>query len=406
MKNRVAVTGLGSISSLGDSTDKFFESVCNASLDFRKIEFPEDYPDLKIYGSYIEELDPKFYLGDKNFRPLDRTARLSLIAATQAVESSKWDKEKLHTNEVGLSLGTMFCSLQSITHFDYNAQTAGVQYAKPLDFANTVINAAAGQLAIWFGLTGPNTTVTTGYTSSAQSCLQAYKTIIYDQAKALLVGGVEELSHPAVIGISRQNNLAIEKEHPLPFDKNRSGFLLGEGSFFMMLESLESCQGNKNIEAEILGGANKFDISQGKDKEQTVSTVIKTINEALAESNISADKIDFVYASANGSETFDDIEAIALSQVFENNNTPIPTTAVKSITGDLLGASGAMQAVCAIKTLQTGKLPGTPNLTDSIIDSDKISVSQQTIDIDANTGLVINIGMDGLICVMVVGKLC
>lgn len=397
-KARVVVTGCGGFSAMGASVDVIFERLCKGESAFSALALPEDYPDLNARGAKIQEFDPKAYLGDRNFRPLDATARYALIAASEALAQSAWSAERLSAAEVGLSLGTQFCSLHSITQFDYSAQMEGVRYAKPLDFANTVINAAAGQLAIWFGLTGANTTIAAGYISGAQAVLHAYQRISCGQEAQLLVGGVEELSQPAVLGYARAGRLAPGTEPPSIYSDQRNGFWLAEGAAFLMVEALDDAYPPAaDTLGELLGGASGFCTGC-----PTVERIASTIGQALAEAGVDAAAIDFVYANGNGLTELDANELSALGQVFGSRAQPVPVVAIKALTGEWLGASGAFQVLFALQSLRTCQLPGMGPCPAEVPAG--ICLNAKTSSNRAKIGLVLTLGVDGYVNALVLGQ--
>src|SRR5205807_10348952 len=169
------------------------------------------------------------YLGRINLRPLDKTSRLAASSARLALDDSGWSAEMVKQEEVGLVLGTMFGSLHTISEFDRRILDAGPAYVSPMDFANTVINASAGQAAIVHKLRGVNSTISTGPTSGLQAIAYASDLIRSGGAKALLAGGVEELCFQSFYNFDRAGLLcACNKSHcAIPFHPQRNGFVLG-----------------------------------------------------------------------------------------------------------------------------------------------------------------------------------
>src|SRR5205823_4016200 len=201
--NRVVITGLGVISPLGYSPARLHDSLCQGLSAIKPIQLFSTTGLGCPLGGEIADFDATKYLGQRNLRPLDRTSRLVASAAQLALADSGWSAEMRNAQEVGLVLGTMFCSVHTISEFDRRALEAGPAYASPMDFSNTVINAAAGQTAIVHNLRGVNTTMSTGITSGLEAIAYAADHIRSGRAPALLAGGADELCFESFYGFDR-----------------------------------------------------------------------------------------------------------------------------------------------------------------------------------------------------------
>src|SRR5258707_553617 len=186
MRNRVVITGMGVVSSLGDSPRALHASLCDGRSGIRPVELFRTAELGCPLGGEIPAFDATKYLGRRNLRPLDRTSRLVASAAQLALEDSGWTAEMRNAEELGLVLGTMFCSVHTISEFDRRALEAGPAYASPMDFSNSVINAAAGQTAIVHNLRGVNTTISTGVTSGIAAIAYATDLIRSGRTRALV----------------------------------------------------------------------------------------------------------------------------------------------------------------------------------------------------------------------------
>ena len=162
MGRRVVITGAGALSAIADSPARLHAELCAGTSGLKPVELFSTEGIGCHQAGEIRPFEPRDYLGERNLRPIDRTSRLMLVAAGQALEGAGWTAEVLTGREAGLVLGTTFCSVRTIAEFDRRGLQLGPSYASPLDFANSVINAAAGQAAIWFGLRGLNSTISAG----------------------------------------------------------------------------------------------------------------------------------------------------------------------------------------------------------------------------------------------------
>ncbi len=206
----VVVTGAGVISSIADSPAGLHAALCEGRSGLKPIElFSTEGLGCHQAGE-IRPFEPRDYLGERNLRPIDRTSRLLLVAAGQALKAAGYpadDAAAMSEQEVGLVLGTTFCSVRTIAEFDRRGLQLGPSYASPFDFANSVINAAAGQAAIWFGLRGSNSTVSAGEASGLAAIAYATDQIRGGRASALLAGGAEELCFESFVGHLRAGRL-------------------------------------------------------------------------------------------------------------------------------------------------------------------------------------------------------
>src|SRR5438270_7817156 len=232
MKN-VVITGAGVVSSLGDTPVELHAALCEGRSGIRPVELFDTRGLGCPLGGEVKGLDAQKYLGSRNLRPLDRTSRLVASAAQLTLDASGWTARMRAGSEVGLVLGTMFCSLHTISEFDRRALEAGPAYASPMDFSNTVINAAAGQTAIAHNLRDVNTTISTGVTSGLEAISYATELIRSGRARALLAGGADELCFESFYGFDRAGVLCRSDisagVFPFPFVKRRDGSALGQG---------------------------------------------------------------------------------------------------------------------------------------------------------------------------------
>src|SRR4029079_1927880 len=231
-----------------------------------------------------------------------------------ALDDSGWAEAMRQDGEGGVALGAMFCSVDTISEFDRRALEAGPRYASPMDFANTVINAAAGQTAIMHNLRGINSTISTGITSGLQAIAYATEVIRSGRARAILAGGADEMCFESFYGFDRAGLLCRSEQcagdFPIPFDKRRNGFALGEGAALLMLEDAHFARdrGARTL-AEITGHGCGYDCSQGEDEESSVNAIALSVRHALNDAFTEPHEIDCLSASANGSYAGDLHEA-------------------------------------------------------------------------------------------------
>lgn len=409
MRNRVVITGAGVVSSLGDSSSSLQLSLCSGRRAVRPVELFSTAGLGCPLGGEIPSFDAQKYLGRRNLRPLDRTSRLVTSAAQLALNNSGWSESMRNDEEVGLVLGTMFCSVHTISEFDRRALEVGPAFASPMDFSNTVINAAAGQTAIMHKLRGINSTISTGTSSGLQAIAYATEVIRSGRARTLLAGGADELCFESFYGFDRAGLLCRSDrsagDFPIPFDKRRNGFALGEGAALLMLENAEFArQRGARPLAEITGHGCGYDCSQGEDEESAVEAIGLAVRRALNDAFAGPHEIDCLSASANGSYAGDRHEAKGVFAGLNGQTRKLPVTAIKSMLGETLGASGPMQAIALLETMRDGVLPGIKCLEEIDDDFAFELIGPDNREIDLETGLLNSVGFDGHCCSVVLAR--
>ena len=361
---RVVITGIGAICALGDQRAQLFAALCDGQRPFSA---PTVFPADAVPGYLAAEVPafaPERYLRPGNIRQLDRTGRLALVGVELALADSGWSLDLRKTETIGLVLGTMFSGVHTIGEFDRRAQQAGPEYASALEFSNTVLNAAAGQVAIWQQLRGINTTIAAGAASGLQALGYAAQLVRTGRADVLVAGGAEEMSFETFLGFQRGGRLA-GPDRPgaagVPFDAGRCGAVLGEAGAFLVLEAEDvAVARGARILGRMLGSANGFDAGVATGGAQDGHPLAATITRALGDSGIDARAIGVVSASAHGSPVLDGREAAGIAEAIGSRT---PVTAIKAMTGETLGASGPLQTIAIVESMREGRLPGIAGLT-------------------------------------------
>lgn len=411
--HRVVVTGVGVVSPLGDSPGALHAALCRGERGLG----PPEAAELAALPFLVDSLagevrgfDPAAYLGEGNFRPLDRTGRLASVAAELALSAAGWSPEARRGGDLGLVLGTMFGSVRTIAEFDRRALTAGPNYVKPFDFANSVINAAAGQAAIWHGLRGVNTTVAGGTAAGLQALAYAADLVGSGRAEAVLAGGADELCLESFLGFSRLGLLCSANGHgtgprPVPFEARRNGFAPAEGAALLVLEPAEAAaaRGAEAL-AEVLGHGAAFDPSRGGDPESAAAALVRAVSSALAAAGLEAGDVGCASLSASGSRTLDRVEARALGQALGPRAAELPVTAAKSGLGESLGASGGFQAAVLLESLRSGELPGVAGLEEPEAGLPLAALRRESVPVAAAVGLLTALDRHGGAHALLLGR--
>jgi 3-oxoacyl-[acyl-carrier-protein] synthase II len=405
-ERRVVVTGAGLISPLGDSPAGFQAALAEGRRGLAPVElFSTDGLACRVAGE-VKGFSPAAYLGDGNFRPLDRTSRLATAAAHLALADAGLPRDRRQGLEVGLVLGTMFGSLHTISEFDCRGLTAGPAYVKPLDFANSVINAPAGQTAIWHGLAGVNSTLSGGATAGVQALGYAADLIRLGHAQVLLAGGADELCFESFYGFAQAGWLAATagEPPPAPFAADRRGLVLGEGAALLVLEEGEAARARgARVMAEVAGLGSAYDPSHGVDPQSAAQALARAVRLALEEAELAPGGLDALSTGASGSVAGDRVEARGLAAALGEAVRGLPVSAVKAATGEALGASGGFQAVALLGAMESGIVPGIAGLA-APEPGLHLSLSCEPSRRDVRRGLVSAVGLDGAATALVLAR--
>jgi 3-oxoacyl-[acyl-carrier-protein] synthase II len=393
-KRRVAITGMGVISSLGDSSANLHSALCRGLAGAYQFD---ELNGFEGRGSgRITAFQPEAYLKGRNLRPLDRTGQLVVATAKLALADSGWTTERLAEHTAGLVLGTMFGSVHTIAKFDRHALEQGPACASPMDFANTVINAAAGQTAIWHNLRGINSTIASGSASGLAALGYAADLIRSGDQTAVLAGGADEFCFESFCGFERGGMLQTSEAFPVPFHEGRTGFAVGEAAGLLMLEEWESAVARgARILAEVRGHGSAFDASAGEDRAQATRSMARAMTLALSDAGLSWHDVHCISASANGSVHADRDEAVAIGSLLNSRGPDVAVTAIKSMTGEILGAAGALQAIDMVESLRSGTLPAIRGLEQNDPCLPELNFCRQPRRIDGSCGLINSVGLDG-----------
>ncbi len=403
-ERRVVITGAGVVSALGATPAELHAALVAGRSALR----PITHFDTAGLGAGLGgdvDFDGPLALGvERNLRPLDRISQITAATARRALLASGWDAARLEAHEVGLVLGTMFCGAHTIAEFDRRGLTRGPAYVSPFDFANTVINAAAGQTAIWHRLSGLNSTVSAGASSGVQALAYAADLIRAGRADALLAGGVEELCHETYVGFARAGLLSASGGPPLPFAAARDGFVPGEGAALLMLEERGAALARgARVLGELLGGAAAYDPSRGADPARAARAALRAATLALEDAGLTPAQVDALSTGASGSRVWDRAEGCALATLFGARASSLPVAALKSMLGETLGAAGAFQAVDLLETLRDDKLPGLPGLK-SVDPELRLTPTADARDVRLERALITSAGFDGSCCALVLSR--
>lgn len=400
MSRRVVVTGLGVVSPVGNTVDIFWnnlkEGVCgiNTTTSFDITNY-----DVKVSGE-VKNFDPTRYMDKKVAKRMDRFSHFAVAASQEAIEMSGLDLEKEDLTRIGVVISSGIGSLETIEVEEQKLLEKGPSKVSPMLIPKIISNIAAGNVAIRFGLKGMCTCVVTACASGTNAIGDAYRAIKYGTEDVMIAGGAESNVCPlAIAGFTSLNALSRNSD-PLkasrPFDKNRDGFVLGEGAGILVIEELEHAkQRGANILAELVGYGATCDAyhltSPAPDGEGAVRCMELAIKDA------GADKDDISYINAHGTSTDynDKFESMAIKQVFGDRAYQIPVSSTKSMTGHLLGAAGAIESVVCVKSIFDNYVHPTINYETPDEECDLDYVPNVGREVEVNYALTNSLGFGG-----------
>ncbi len=362
-EQRVVVTGLGAVTPIGLDSHTFWESLTQGKLGIKPIKAfdTQDFP-IKIAGE-IQDYDPLLTIDKKIARRMDRISQFAMTAAKEAYDMAGLEGQFV-AERAGIIIGNGIGGLLSITEEQIKLIDKGPARISPFFVPAAIGNMAGGNVAIALGLKGPNMTVVTACASATNAIGEAYNKIKYRLADVMLAGGTEASICPLGIGGFASMGALSDSDDParasIPFDADRSGFVMGEGAGIIVLESLEHAQKrNANILGEVVGYSTTCDAFHITAPETTGEGAKNAMNLAIEEAQIDKESIGYINAHGTSTPFNDVIETRAIKAVFGDYAHQLLVSSTKSMTGHLLGAAGAVEAIACIKVLQTGMVPPT-----------------------------------------------
>lgn len=368
MKKRVVITGLGCVTPVGTGKDDFWVNIKSGVSGIDKItRFDYTNYQTQIAGE-VKDFTPEDYISKKELKKMDRFTQFAMVASKLAVADSELDLNNIDGNRVGTVIGTGIGGVETIEAQHKNLLEKGNRRVSPFFIPMMIGNMAAGQVAIEFGAKGPSTNICTACASGTNSVGDAFKIIQRGDADIMIAGGTEAaVAEFAVAGFCNMKAMSTNNDNPQkasrPFDKDRDGFVMGEGCGILILEELESAiKRNAKIYAEIVGYGMTSDAYHITTPAENGEGAARSMQMAINDAGIEAEKIDYI--NAHGTSTYynDLYETMAIKSVFGENAKNISISSTKSMTGHLLGASGAIEAIVCALAIKDDFVPPTINL--------------------------------------------
>ena len=364
-KRRVVVTGLGTVCPVGNDVETMWENIKNGVCGIDQIT-RFDVTDFKVkLAAEVKNLDIESYLNKKEAKRLDRFSQLAMIASKQAFLDSKLNINEMDEHRFGVILSSGIGGLQTIENEKEKGMQKGYERISPFFIPMAIGNLAAGNVAIMLGAKGACLDIVTACAAGTNSIGEAFKYVRDGYADIMLTGGAEASITPLGIGgfsAMKALSTATDKNRAsIPFDAERSGFVMGEGAGALVLEEYEHAkQRGATIYAEMIGYGVSCDAFHMTAPDAEANGAAACFNMALDDAKLSADAIDYINAHGTSTPLNDKLETLGIKKVF-GDHTKVMVSSTKGHTGHLLGAAGAVEAIITVKALQDGFVPPTIN---------------------------------------------
>jgi 3-oxoacyl-[acyl-carrier-protein] synthase II len=383
---RIVVTGLGAVTPIGIGQQAFHDAQLKATNGVRTIQH-FDASNLSCTIAAEVDIDMTSYLDRKLVKRTDRFTQFALIAAELALADSHLDLASLDTTEVGTFIGAGFGGMAT---FEENCKISiekSPMRVSPFFIPMMIGNMAAGQIAMRYGFMGPSLDTVTACTSGADAIGQALRALQHGEAEVCLAGGAEAAITPIGIGsFSVMRALSTRNDEPArasrPFDKGRDGFVMGEGAGVLILETLEHAERRgATIYAELTGYGRSTDAYHISDPHPEGKGAALAMSRALNEARLMPEDIDYLNAHATSTPAGDAAETNAIKQVFQAAASKLAVSSTKSMTGHLLGAAGAIEAIATVQAIYSDRLPPTRNyeVQDDGLDLDYVPEARERV---------------------------
>lgn len=366
MSQRVVITGLGTLNPIGHSSQETWHSVTENrhGIDFIKRYQPEAAA-VQLAGE-IKDYDFASFLGPKKLKRYDRFIQIALVTAKEAVEDAKLDFSTLDVERTGVYFASGIGGLESISAQENQGLKKGFHRVTPFFIPMSIINLAAGNIAIEYGIKGPALAHVTACASATNSIGEAYRAIKDGYLDCVVTGGSEAAITPLGIGgfqVMHALYTGTDKNRAsTPFDLERSGFVMGEGGATLILESLDHAkQRGAQIYAEVVGYGQSCDASHITAPDPLGEGAVRSMKMAVDESSHPLSDVDYINAHGTSTPLNDKTETLAIRRLFKDHANHLKVSSTKSMTGHLLGASGAVEALITALALKHDFYPATLN---------------------------------------------
>ena len=363
---RVVITGMGAITPIGKNIEEMWKSIQNKVCGINEITLFDTTNFKTKVDAEVKNYDPLEYFDAKQAKRLDRSSQMAIIAAREAVKDAGITKENTDYDRVGIFVSSGIGGLKTIEEQCKINFEKGNKRISPLFIPNSIVNMPAGNVAIEFGFKGESVSITTACASSTHSIGEAYKTLLLGEEDVILAGGTEaSICEIGIAGFENMKALSGSTDvnrASIPFDKERDGFVMGEGAGMLVLEELEHAKArNAKIYAEVIGFGSTTDAYHITSPCPDGECGAKAMTRALKNAGIEPSDVDYINAHGTSTHLNDSTETMAIKTAFGEHSKKVMVSSTKGNTGHLLGAAGAVEAAICVKALEKQIVPPTIN---------------------------------------------
>ncbi|KAF0133960.1 MAG: beta-ketoacyl-acyl-carrier-protein synthase II [Candidatus Saganbacteria bacterium] len=410
LNNRVVITGLGAVTSIGIGHKAFFDNLTAGKSGISLIEGLDTSAYTTRIGSQIKNFDAGQFMDKKEARKLVRFIQFAIAGAKLAVEDAKLKIDESNACDVGVLVGSGIGGIDFFEEQVVILKNKGPSRISPFAVPYMICNMAAGMVSIHLGIKGPNSCVATACATGTHSIGDAYRILQRGDAKAMVAGGSEAPITPLGLGafcaaraLSTNNNNPEKASRP--FEKNRDGFVMGEGAGIVVLETLDhALSRGANIYAEVVGYGMSGDAFHMTAPAPNGEGASRAINLALKDAGLNCEDIDYVNAHGTSTELNDKYETMAIKKSFGERAKKLLISSNKSMIGHLLGAAGAIELIATSLTIKNGIVPPTINHDEADPECDLNYVPNHSIKADIKAAISNSFGFGGHNAVLAIKK--
>ena len=365
--NRVVVTGMGAITPIGNDVESFWEGLKNKKIGFGPITYFDTTEYKAKVAAEVKDFDPKQYMDPKAARRMELFSQYAVAASAQALKDAGIDMEEEDPYRVGVCVSSRIGSLQAVEREYKKLMEKGPSRVNPLLVPLMISNMAAGNVSIQFGLKGKSLNVVTACATGTHSIGEAMRSIQHGEADVMVAGGAEASITPiGVAGFCGLTALSTSEDPArasIPFDKERNGFVMGEGAGVVILESLEHAKARgAKIYAEVVGYGAPSDAFHITSPAEDGSGAARAMENAMNEAGIKPEQIDYVNAHGTATHHNDLFETKAIKLALGDHAYKVKINSTKSMVGHLLGAAGGVEFITCVKSIEEGFVHATAGL--------------------------------------------
>lgn len=408
-KTRVVVTGLGAITPIGNDVASFWQGLKDKKVGIAPITYFDttDYK-AKLAGE-VKDFDPKKYMDPKAARRMEPFSQYAIAAAGEAIAQAGLDMEKEDPFRVGTSIGSGIGSLQAMEREHKKMLEKGPNRVNPLLVPMMISNMAVGNVAMHYGLKGKSINVVTACATGTNSIGEAFRSIQYGEADVMVAGGTESAITPlGMAGFAALTALSTNDDPETasrPFDKDRDGFVMGEGAGIVVLESLEHAQKRgAKILAEVVGYGGSNDAFHITSPAEDGSGAAYAMEMALKDAGIAPEKIDYINAHGTSTHHNDLFETMAVKKALGDHAYKVKINSTKSMIGHLLGAAGGVEFIACVKSIEDGFVHATAGLKEAGEGCDLDYTMGEGVPMDIHYALTNSLGFGGVNASLVIKK--